>query len=119
MNRWAYLTIVVSAVLAMAPTCVPPTPPIPPDAPPIVADDAATVADACPDALPVDDPGACQRACANLAAHGCEEMGQACLMTCDHLIATGLTPFSAECVYGATTLPSLRKCPAVKCVQGH
>ncbi len=26
MTRWAYLTIVVAAVLAMAPTCVPPAP---------------------------------------------------------------------------------------------
>jgi hypothetical protein len=109
--------------------CTPPPTPVVPDATVDAgecAQDAAAdvVSDSKPslvDAVAVDAPLAtpCARACSNLAAHGCEEVGQQCMATCEHLVATGLTPFSAECVYGATGLQSLRSCPAVKCLQGH
>lgn len=110
------------AVCLFLAACVPYSPPVPPDVPPIV-DDAAAQPDivATHDAVAIDSglSTPCARACANIAAHGCEEMGQQCMATCEHLIATGLTPFSAECVYGASSLADLRRCPAVRCLQGH
>ena len=115
--------LVVGCLFFCGFTACPPPTPVTPDA----TVDASVPVDASPDVqapdaqAPVDAAPAspCARACSNLAAHGCEEMGAVCEPTCQHLVLTGLTPFSAECVYTAATLSALRKCPAVRCVKGH
>jgi hypothetical protein len=83
------------------------------------AEASPTIKDAAPEVTVVDSGPAtpCTRACANLAAHGCQDMGPNCVQTCEHLTTNKLVPFSPECVFGATTIQSLRKCPVISCKQ--
>ena len=80
--------------------CTPPTPQPP---------DASTYDGGLPDA------SVCSRACSNLLALGCTDMGTACTPTCEHVVDARLTPFDPQCVASATTRPEVRRCPAVRC----
>jgi hypothetical protein len=115
------LAAIALLMACSAATCTPS--PVYPEA---GAEDAGFVEDAAP--IPAQDafsdkdgPDAhgtpCGDSCANLVVLGCPEGRSECVATCNHIVITGLTPFSTSCVIGAKSADEVRKCPAIKCVK--
>ena len=138
MKRYLELFATVVVFGCMVPTCTPPLP-APDAAPPLVDAGECTreaeLAKVCPPCVCAQDAGVivveagptdsgfpntpCGRSCANYALHGCEEQAPNCVAACEHLVSSKLTPYSPDCVFGAASLTSLRKCPMVQCLKGH
>ena len=143
--------LLIAALACLAPTCVPtpqPTPIPVVDAseefdpctleskvcPPCQCSQDAAVDVVAVDAQPGKDAAAeaapapvtpCEKACANLTAHACEEGNAQCVATCLHLVATKITPFDPGCVSSAGTVAKMRLCNApegnpgpIRCVKG-